>query len=133
MLVRLGSKSFKIASAAHEQTPSRCKSWVQKRQRNQRSNCQHSLDHKESRFSSVQLLSYVQLFVTPWTAARQISLSITNSQSLLNLMFIESVKPTDHLILFQEKAGEFQKNIYVCFIDYTKSFYCMDHDKLKNS
>ena len=38
--------------------------------------------------SSVQLLSHVQLFVTPWTAAHQASLSITNSQSLLKLMFI---------------------------------------------
>ena len=40
---------------------------------------------------SLQLLSRVHLFVTPWTAARQASLSITNSQSLLKLMFIESV------------------------------------------
>ena len=44
--------------------------------------------------SSVQWLSCVQLFVTPWTAARQASLSITNSQSLLKLMSIESVKPS---------------------------------------
>ena len=48
--------------------------------------------------SSVQLLSGVQLFVTPWTAARQASLSITNSQSLLKLMFIMSVMPSNHLI-----------------------------------
>ena len=51
------------------------------------------------KFSSVQLLSHVQLFVTTWTAARQASLSITNSQSLLKLMFIESVMPSNHLIL----------------------------------
>ena len=50
-------------------------------------------------FSSVQLLSSVRLFVTPWTAARQASLSITNSQSLLKLMSIESVMPSNHLIL----------------------------------
>ena len=50
-------------------------------------------------FSSVQLLSRVQLFVTPWTAAHQASLSITNSQSLLKLMPIESVMPSNHLIL----------------------------------
>ena len=50
-------------------------------------------------FSSVQLLSRVQLFVTPWTAARQASLSITNSQSLLKLMSIELVMPFSHLIL----------------------------------
>ena len=49
--------------------------------------------------SSVPLLSHVQLFVTPWTAARQASLSITNSWSLLRLMSIESVMPSDHLIL----------------------------------
>ena len=51
-------------------------------------------------FSSVQSLSCVQLFVTPWTAAGQASLSITNSQSLPKLMFIESVMPSNHLILF---------------------------------
>ena len=50
-------------------------------------------------FSSVQLLSHVQLFATPWTAARQASLSITSSQSLLKLMSIESVMPSNHLIL----------------------------------
>ena len=50
-------------------------------------------------FSSVQLLSCVQLFVTPWTAARQASLSTANSQSLLKLMSIESVMPLSHLIL----------------------------------
>ena len=49
--------------------------------------------------SSVQLLSCVWLFVTPWTAALQASLSITNSQSLLKLMSIESVMPSNHLIL----------------------------------
>ena len=49
--------------------------------------------------SSVQSLSHVQLFVTPWTAACQASLSITNSRSLLKLMFIESVMPSNHLIL----------------------------------
>ena len=50
-------------------------------------------------FSSVQLLSRVRLFATPWTAARQASLSITNSQSLLILMSTESVMPSNHLIL----------------------------------
>ena len=48
---------------------------------------------------SVQSLSWVQLFVTPWAAARQASLSITNSQSLLKLMSIELVMPSNHLIL----------------------------------
>ena len=52
-----------------------------------------------TQFSSVQSLSRVWLFVTPWTAARQASLSITNSQSLLKLMSINSVMPFNHLIL----------------------------------
>ena len=49
--------------------------------------------------SSIQLLSRVRLFATPCTAARQASLSITNSRSLLKLMSIESVMPSNHLIL----------------------------------
>ena len=48
--------------------------------------------------SSVQLLSHVQLFATPWTAARQASRSITNTRSLIKLMSIESVMPSNHLI-----------------------------------
>ena len=48
---------------------------------------------------SVQLLSRVHLFVTPWTAAQQASLSITNSRSLLKLMSIQLVMPSNHLIL----------------------------------
>ena len=50
-------------------------------------------------FSSVQSLSCVRLFVTLWTAARQASLSITNSLSLLKLTFIKPVMPSNHLIL----------------------------------
>ena len=49
--------------------------------------------------SSVQLFSHVRLFATPWTAAREASLSITNSWSLPKLMSIESVMPSNHLIL----------------------------------
>ena len=49
-------------------------------------------------FSSVQLLSRVRLFATPWTAAHEASLSITNSWSLPKLMSIESVMPSSHLI-----------------------------------
>ena len=52
-----------------------------------------------SQFSSVQLLSCVRLFETPWTAVHQVSLSITNSWSLLKLISIESVIPSSHLIL----------------------------------
>ena len=47
----------------------------------------------------VQSLSHVRLFATPWTAARQASLSFTNSRSLLKLMSIESAMPSNHLIL----------------------------------
>ena len=50
-------------------------------------------------FSSVQWLSSVRLFATPWTAACQPSLSITNSRSLLKLMSIKSLMPSTHLIL----------------------------------
>ena len=49
-------------------------------------------------FSSIQLLSHVQLFATPWTAAHQASLSITNSQNLLKLMSIESVMPSSVIL-----------------------------------
>ena len=58
--------------------------------------CHHN---SAPRFSSVQLFNHVLLFVTPWTAARQASLSITTSQSLLKLMSVESVMPSNHLIL----------------------------------
>ena len=51
--------------------------------------------------SSVQSLGRVRLFATPWTAARQASLSITNSRSSLKLMSIESVMPSNHLILWR--------------------------------
>ena len=50
-------------------------------------------------YHSVQLLSCVRLFVTPWTAARQASLSVTNSRSLLKLTSIKSVMPSNHVIL----------------------------------
>ena len=73
--------------------------------------CKH-LEHKlvasigshgltENQFSSVQSLSHVRLFATPWTAARQASLSITNSRSLPKLMSTKSVMPSSHLILCQ--------------------------------
>ena len=57
------------------------------------------LDHPVVQFSSVQSLSCVRLFVMPWTAARQASLSITNSWSLPKHSSIESVMPSNHLIL----------------------------------
>ena len=55
--------------------------------------------HHQWILSSVQLLSRVQLFATPWTAALQASLSITKSRSLFKLMSLESVMPSNHLIL----------------------------------
>ena len=60
----------------------------------------HFISHKkQKKFSSIQSLSCVRLFATPWTAAHQASLSITNSWSLLTLMSFESVMPSNHLIL----------------------------------
>ena len=58
-----------------------------------------AVSHYSVHFSSVQSLSRVRLFATPWIAARQASLSITNSQSLPKLMSIKSVMPSSHLIL----------------------------------
>ena len=60
--------------------------------------CCHAQGPALTSFSSVQSLSHVRLFVTSWTAPRQASLSITNSQSLLKLLSIESVMPSNHLI-----------------------------------
>ena len=57
------------------------------------------LEKGKAQFSSVQSFSHVWLFVTPWTAACPVSLSITNSWSLLKLMSIASVMPSNHLIL----------------------------------
>ena len=57
------------------------------------------LECKHPQFSSIQSFSRIWLFATPWTAARQSSLSITNSQSLLKLMSVKSVMPSNHLIL----------------------------------
>ena len=64
-----------------------------------------------SRVSLVQLLSCVQLLAAPWTAACQASLSITNSQSLLKPMSIESVMPSNHLILCPRLEGILTWNI----------------------
>ena len=60
-----------------------------------------------SQFSSVQSLSRVRLFATPWIAARQASLSITNSQSLPKLMSIELVMPSNHIIPFSSHLQSF--------------------------
>ena len=63
----------------------------------QKEQCNH--DKVRFQFSSVQSLSHVRLFATPWITARKASLSITNSRSLSKLMCIESVIPSNHLIL----------------------------------
>ena len=63
--------------------------------------------HRTQTFSSVHRLSHVQLFATPWIAARQASLSITISRSLLKLMSIESVMPSNHLILLSPSVSAF--------------------------
>ena len=57
------------------------------------------LQRSSVQFSLVQSLSHARLFATPWTGARQASLSFTISQSLLKLTFIESVIPSNHLVL----------------------------------
>ena len=62
-------------------------------------NIDNSVQFSSVQFSSVHSLSQFRLFVTPWTAARQTSLSITNSRSLPKLMSIESVMPSSHLVL----------------------------------
>ena len=66
--------------------------------KNAQTTAQLHLSHTPVQFSSVQSLSRVRLFVTPWIAARQDSLSITNSRSSLRLMSIKSM-PSSHLIL----------------------------------
>ena len=72
-------------------------SWWKKLTVGETGSCSDGQGHAQ--FSSLQSLSRVQLFATPWTAACQASLSITNSRSLLKLMSIESVIPFNHLIL----------------------------------
>ena len=61
-----------------------------------------------NQFSSVESLGHVQLFATPWTAARQASLSITDSQRSLKLMSVELVMPSNHLILCRPVLSPFQ-------------------------
>ena len=65
------------------------------------------LSYNLVQFSSVQSFSRVQLFATPWTAACQVSLSITHSQNLLKRMPTESVMPSNHLILFSSHLQSF--------------------------
>ena len=64
--------------------------------------------------ASVQSLSRVRLFATPWIAARQASMSITNSWSLLKFMSIESVMPSSHLILCRPLLLFIYRQIHIC-------------------
>jgi len=84
--------------------------------------------------SSVQSLSRVRLFVTPWTAARQASLSITNSWSLLKLMSIELVMPSNHLILCLPLLLNTKKYLCMYIIDGPFCFHlhakCLDQHQL---
>ena len=72
-------------------------------------------------FSSVHSLSRDQLFATPWTAACQASLSITNSQSLLKLLFIESVMPSNQLILSTPSLPAFSPPQHQGFFQWVSS------------
>ena len=75
-------------------------SWPKNQNIKQNQHCnKFNKNFKNGLLSSVQLLSHVWLFATPWTIACQASLSITNSQSSLKFMSIESVMPSNHLIL----------------------------------
>ena len=72
-------------------------------------------EHPSVQFSSVQSLSPVRLFATPWTAARQASLSITNSRSSLRLTSIELVMPSSHLIPFSSTPNPSQhQSLFQC-------------------
>ena len=76
-----------------------------------------------SLFSPIQPLSRVWLFATPWTAAHQASLSITNSQSLLKLMSIELAMPSNHLI-FCQMANKHMKRCSTSFMIQSVQFQC---------
>ena len=73
--------------------------------------------------SSVQSLSRIQLFVTPWITARQASLSINNSQGLLKLMSIESVMPSSHLILLSSSPPAPNPSQYQGLFQWVNSLY----------
>ena len=85
----VGSKKVKLIETEHWLP------WVGERGLRR---CWSKVEFELYQFSSVQSLSRVRLFATPWIAARQASLSITSSQSLLKLMSVESVMPSSHLI-----------------------------------
>ena len=73
--------------------------------------CPACLTYMQNEFSSVQLLSRVRLFVTPWITAHQASLSITHSWSLFKLMSIESVMPPSHPLLSSPSVIPFSSHL----------------------
>ena len=77
-----------------------CHWWYWKKKKSQDFSSYLQLLIVNNQFNSVQSLRCVWLFVTPWTAAQQASLSISNSRSLLKLMSIELAMPSNHLILY---------------------------------
>ena len=80
--------------------------------------------------SSVQSLSCIWLLVTPWTIARQASLSVTNSQTLLKLMFIESVMPSNHLILCRPLLSVMLYNHLILSSPFPSVFNLSQHQSL---
>ena len=93
-----------------------------------------------SHFSSVQSLICVELFMTPWTAACQPSLSVTNSQSLLKLMSIESVMPSNHLILCRPLSSAFSLSQHQSLFQWVSSShqvakvleFCLQHQSFQS-
>ena len=99
--------------------------------------------------AGVQLLSHVGLSVTPWTAARQASLSFTNSWSLRKLMFIESVMPSNHFILshpllllpsifpsirvFSNESTQCINKKFLFFFAFPHLFVCIEFTLLKKT
>ena len=99
--LRNGSSCSDQAQSSLRWLDPKLKSWQQIHERPWAgtTNLSHFQILKLQKLSSVQSLSRVRLFVTPWTEAHQASLSITSSQSLLKFMAIESLMPSNHLIL----------------------------------
>ena len=97
LLVQLSNNHIKNPKQRHSHLP-KCQS-IKSKLKDHLSNGFKSTEMSYVQFSSDQSISYVQLFVTPWTAACQACLSIINSRSLLKLVFIELVMPSNHLIL----------------------------------
>ena len=99
MTTPLWQKQRRTKEPLDESERGEWKSWLKTQHSENEGHGIQSHHFMANQFSSVQSLSHIWLFVTPWIAARRASLSITNSQSSLRLPFIESVMPSSHLIL----------------------------------